>query len=116
MSQWHIILELFRIKGGVLTTADFADNRQLSCEYRRALCDLRRHGYAYRCTPISRNLFKYELTVEPSTETGDVPIPKQDLPPSESKVCAPILRRETEITHRFDSDGQGLLLEMGQRD
>jgi hypothetical protein len=65
MTQHETLIELFHTHGNVLTTADFAEHRQLSCEYRRCLVDLKRKGYSYRCEPIKRNLFRYTLVSEP---------------------------------------------------
>lgn len=67
MTQHEALISLFHSHQNVLTTADFAENRQLSCEYRRCLVDLRRKGYAYTCEPIKRNLFRYTLVREPQT-------------------------------------------------
>lgn len=61
MTQWQAVLELFRKHDGVLTTADFAMDRHLSCEYRRALCDLKKHGYFYKAEPIKKGLWLYRL-------------------------------------------------------
>jgi len=62
-AQWRLIVDLFREKGGVLTTADF-DTPLLYSQYRRALCDLRRHGFNYVAKPLTKNLWEYRL-IEP---------------------------------------------------
>ena len=84
LSQWQMIVTLFREHNGVLTTAHFK-TPHLWSQYRRALCQLRSHGYAYKSSPISKGLWKYELIHEPS-------------------VAPPITV--------FDTDGQGVLLPM----
>lgn len=70
-SQWQLIADLFHSKGGTLTTEDFGRHPVLWAEYRRALCDLKKHGYSYTCTSIKRNLFRYELVHEPGETVFD---------------------------------------------
>jgi len=61
MSKRDDLLAKFRIHGGILTTADFAADRKLSCEYRKLLCELRDRGFCIQKTKIEDNLFRYEL-------------------------------------------------------
>lgn len=60
MTQRDLLLSKFQMHGGVLTTADFAADRKLSCEYRRLLCELRKK-YTITKRKIENNLFEYRL-------------------------------------------------------
>lgn len=59
--QWQILIDMFRANGGTLTTSDFGQHPKLWAEYRRALCDLRRHGFDYAAERIAPKLWRYRL-------------------------------------------------------
>ena len=66
MSQREDLLNKFNLHGYVLTTADFAQDPKLSCEYRRLLCELRETHLIVK-TRLKDNLFQYELKVPDAT-------------------------------------------------
>lgn len=62
MTQRDLLLAKFHMNGNVLTTAHFAQDPMLACEYRRLLCELRKKpGYSVAKRKITNNLFEYTL-------------------------------------------------------
>lgn len=61
MTQSEAVLKLFQDNGNQLTTADFANDRTLCCEYRRALCELRAKGWRTDVSIIRKGLYRYVL-------------------------------------------------------
>lgn len=62
MTQLDLLIAKFQLYGGRLTTAHFAQDPKLSCEYRRLLCELRKKpGYSIGKRKVTNNLFEYTL-------------------------------------------------------
>lgn len=67
ITQSDLMLAKFHIHGNVLTTADFATDPKLACEYRRIICDLDKKGYVIQRSKLKDNLWQYTLITEDQT-------------------------------------------------
>lgn len=74
VKQRDLLLSKFHLNGNVLTTAHFAQDPRLACEYRRLLCELRKMGHAIVKTKLERNLFRYTLMSFDATGQGRLAI------------------------------------------
>lgn len=81
LSQGGIILAMLR--DGPKSTADFIGSPfGLAAEYRRAISGLRKKGYEFRVTRVTRSRFEYELVGEPESKKGDENRDKQNGAPA----------------------------------